>query len=123
VLVSVHANTLLPARVQIFGWQTDGRDATANGGGAVSATVHPDALVEDASTVYMAPEAHCGTDTGEHLDVFSLGALAWFLFTGRPPADSLLALTERLREGNGLRLSSAINGAGRELEEMVPRPR
>jgi serine/threonine protein kinase len=111
---------LLPGRVQIFSWQAGSRAAgTGTAAGAISATAHPDQLVEDATTVYMAPEAHIGSDTGERLDVFSLGALVWFVFTGRPPADSLLGLTERLREGGGLRLSSVMNGANRQLEELV----
>src|SRR5205823_1522198 len=111
---------LLPGRVQIFSWQAGGRAAgTGTAAGAISATAHPDQLVEDATTVYMAPEAHIGSDTGERLDVFSLGALVWFAFTGLPPADSLLGLTERLREGGGLRLSSVMNGANRQLEELV----
>ena len=108
------------AEVQIFSWQAGSRAAgTGTAAGAISATAHPDQLVEDATTVYMAPEAHIGSDTGERLDVFSLGALVWFVFTGRPPADSLLGLTERLREGGGLRLSSVMNGANRQLEELV----
>jgi hypothetical protein len=54
-------------------------------------------LVEDASTAYMASEAVSDEGSvGEHLDVFSLGALAYHLFSGVTPAANGLDLSNRL---------------------------
>ena len=49
----------------------------------------------------------------------SLGAIAYHVFAGHAPADNPLDLPTLLREGNGLRLSSAVNGVGAWLEELV----
>ena len=57
----------------------------------ITATAHVELLVEDASTAYLAPEAVLHADNpGEHLDVFSLGAIAYHVFTGTAPAGSRL---------------------------------
>jgi hypothetical protein len=45
--------------------------------------------------------------------------IAGDILTGRAPVSSPLDLPGRLREGNGLLLSGAMNGAGRWLKEMV----
>jgi hypothetical protein len=56
----------------------------------VTPTLHPEQLIEDASTVYMAPEAITEPGSlGEHLDVFSLGAISYQTFTSQAPADNL----------------------------------
>ncbi len=69
----------------------------------MTATSHVDRLVEDVSTAYMAPEALADAEnTGEHLDVFSLGAIAYHLFSGEPPAANGLELSNKLRETRGL---------------------
>jgi serine/threonine protein kinase len=83
-------------------------------------TLHIEDHLADPAKVYMAPEAVAGADEGAaRADVFSLGAIAYHILTGRAPATSPLELPGRLREGNGLLLSGAMNGAGRWLEELV----
>ena len=83
-------------------------------------TLHVEDHLVDPAKVYLAPEATAGADEGAaRADVFSLGTIAYHILTGRPPAPSPLDLPERLREGNGLLVSDAMNGAGRWLEEMV----
>jgi len=68
----------------------------------------------------MAPEAvsHEGI-VGEHLDVFSLGAIAYHLFSDEAPADNGLELSNKLRETKGLQISSVLNGAGENLQFLV----
>ena len=79
-----------------------------------------DRLVEDATTAYMAPEAIADeTSLGEHLDVFSLGAIAYHIFSGEPPAANGLELSNKLRETKGLQISSVMNGAGESLQDLV----
>ena len=86
----------------------------------VTATIHVDKLAEEASKIFMAPEAFIDGDTlGEHHDIFSLGAVCYQLFTGQPPAESTLALAEKLRVHRGLRVSAVVNGAPESLDLLV----
>ncbi len=83
-------------------------------------TVHADTLAEEATKIFMAPETLVDPDClGEHLDVFSLGAMCYQLFTGHSPAESSLALAEKLRTQRGLRVGSVLNGAPESLELLV----
>ncbi|MCU0650048.1 MAG: hypothetical protein MUF00_18805, partial [Gemmatimonadaceae bacterium] len=60
----------------------------------------------DEDAVYLAPELRGGGKPDPALlDVFSLGALAWHILTGRAPAASPEELLQRLTEQQGLRLS------------------
>lgn len=109
-------------RIKLFNWQVGYRDASSTSGGSrlISATSHVDRLVEDASTAYMAPEALSEENVvGEHLDVFSLGTLAYHLFSGEPPAANGLELSNKIRETKGLQISSVLNGAGEHLQFVV----
>jgi serine/threonine protein kinase len=109
-------------RVQVLNWQTGLREpsstrATSFG---VSMTSHLANYVEEESAVYMAPEALTERgDAGEQADVFSLGALAYLLFSGQPPARSFFELAEKLREGRGLQISSVLDGAAGSLQYLV----
>ena len=109
-------------RLKVFNWQVGYRMAssTSSVSREVTATAHVDRLVDDASTAYMAPEALSESDnTGEHLDVFSLGAIAYHIFSGQPPAPNGLELSNRLRETKGLQISSVLNGAGQEMQFLI----
>lgn len=113
-------------RLKVMNWQTAAREATAGASGSLTqgpftqGTVHIGDSVEAPGQVYLAPEAlRADLQSGAHMDVFSLGAIAWLLFTGQPPADSLLALAERLRQGHGLRISDALDGAAAALQDLV----
>ena len=113
-----------PGRYQakVFNWQVGYRkgSTTSEISRQVTATSHVDRLVEDASTAYMAPEAVSDVDNmGEHLDVFSLGAIAYHMFSGQPPASNGLELSNKLRETKGLQISSVLNGASESLQEMI----
>jgi serine/threonine protein kinase len=109
-------------RIKIFNWQVGYRTGSSSSGVSreVSGTSHIDRLVEDASTAYMAPEtvADAGS-VGEHLDVFSLGAIAYHLFSGVAPAANGLELSNKLRETKGLQISSVLNGAGENLQFLI----
>ncbi len=109
--------------LKIFNWQTAAREIASStnspGGKGVSATLHLEHLVEDASTGYMAPEAMRDNEGGEHLDVFSLGALAYHLFAGRPPATSFIELHQKIRDSEGLQISTAVDGTSPALQELI----
>ena len=109
--------------MKVFNWQIGYRSAaTTSGenGGPVTATMHAEQLVDDAGRAYLAPEALGDYDeVGEHVDVFSLGAIGYHLFSGRPPAANALELSDKLQETKGLQISSVINGAGENLQYLI----
>ena len=107
----------------IMNWQLGYRQAVSSSTSApqqVTATIHVDKLAEETTKLFMAPEAFLDFDTlGEHHDIFSLGALCYQLFTGQAPAESSLALAEKLRVHRGLRVSAVLNGAPESLDQLV----
>lgn len=109
-------------RVKIFNWQAGYRGGPSASGISreIAATCHVDRLVDQASTAYMAPEAVSDEGAfGEHLDVFSLGALAYHIFSDEPPAADGIELGNRLRQTRGLKISSVLNGAGANLDDLI----
>ncbi|HUT91106.1 MAG TPA: hypothetical protein VMY37_16505 [Thermoguttaceae bacterium] len=92
-------------------------DTTGVSGGEVTGTIHVEQVVDDAGSAYMALVALPPQDgSGEHLGIFSLGAIAYHLFSGQAPAGNALELSEKLRETKGLQISSVVNGAGENLQ-------
>lgn len=110
-------------QVKVFNWQVGYRaegTTTSNPSRVISATSHVDRLVDDGSTAYMAPEVISDDNSvGEHLDVFSLGAIAYHIFSGSPPAANGIELSNKLRETKGLQISSILNGATVSLQELI----
>ncbi len=97
---------------------------------------HMSRVVQDEAGPYLALEAHAAVlsaaaggaadpqtaDAGcdsVYLDIFSLGAIAYLLFTGQPPAASDLELQDKLSRGSGLQITDALNGACRELQDLI----
>jgi serine/threonine protein kinase len=106
--------------VQLFNWQTGLRHAESTNAASVAGTVHVDALIEDSSAAYIAPEAISNPEQAtEQADVFSLGALAYRLFANRAPAASHLELINILQQTKGLSLSAAVNGVLVEQDNLV----
>lgn len=111
-----------PPEVKLFNWRLGFRTGGSGSETArsIAATSHVDRLVDDSSQAYMAPEAIADDgDLGEHLDVFSLGALAHHIFSGEPPAPNALELANKLRETRGLNLFEVMNGAKPGLQDLV----
>ena len=108
-------------RLKVFNWQIGYRQGTTSSGVSrpITATSHVDRLVEDASTAYMAPEVLTDNLPGEHLDIFSSGAIAYHIFSGQAPATSGLELGNKLRDAKGLQISSVLNGAGEALQYLI----
>ncbi len=105
--------------LQVMNWQSGAREATVGGTSVRTVgTLHVDEYVEDLGLVYIAPESTWGDLAhGPHLDVFSLGTIAYHVFSGQPPADSAITLHEKLRVGPGLRISDVMDGAGKSLQD------
>lgn len=94
-------------------------ESHSTGNTRVSRTLHAEQLIEDASTAYLAPELVSGSELeGPELDVFSLGAIAYHLFSGHPPAARALDLADKLAASGGeLDLRDVVNGAPESLVE------
>lgn len=102
--------------LQLYNWQVGFRLLT----GVTTPVTQVEDLVESQSLVYMSPEAVADPRrVSEASDVFSLGAIAFHLFTSRPPAGSLSEQTTILREQKGLSVSAVMDGAGSKLEEFI----
>lgn len=74
----------------------------------------------DVNAVYLAPELR-GGGRPDHalLDVFSLGAVAFHLLSGRAPAETPEELLQRLRDAKGLSLSAVIDGVDEDLDVLI----
>lgn len=107
-------------RFCVINWQTGARQGGDSLSGTIEGTRHVEQLVDTETAPYLAPEAITVADAdGQLLDVFSLGAVAYLVFTGQPPATSLAALTERLQRDGGLEVSAILDGAGEYLSSLV----
>ena len=111
-------------RIKVFNWQAGYRspaDEPRSSQPAVTATSHVEMLVDDPSMAYMAPEIFFQTpdSLGEHLDVFSLGAVAYHIFSGAPPAADGIELAATLRAAKGLQLAKVLDAANGRLCELV----
>lgn len=81
---------------------------------------HMSQLVQEEAGPYVALECHTTGETdGVSLDIFSLGAIAYHLFTGKKPAENDIALQDRLTRSSGLLITDELNGAGAELQYLV----
>jgi serine/threonine protein kinase len=110
--------------LRLMNWQTASRNV---GGSAAPNTVHHttgtrhvEDYVEDLGLLYLAPETtRADPAQGASLDVFSLGCIAYYIFTGQPPAESTLEMSEKLRVGQGLRLSDTLDGCGARQQDLI----
>ena len=111
-------------QLRLMNWQTASRNV---GNSSSSDTVHRttgtrhvEDYVEDLGLLYLAPETtRADPAQGASLDVFSLGCIAFYIFTGQPPAESALELSEKLRLGQGLRLSDTLDGCGARQQDLI----
>ena len=110
-------------RLKVFNWQAGYRSAAEEprtSASGISATSHVGMLVDDPTTAYMAPEIFVAADNlGEHLDVFSLGAVAHHILSGAAPAADGLELAATLRASKGLELAKVLDAANGRLCELV----
>jgi serine/threonine protein kinase len=83
-----------PPEVRVFNFQ-------AGRGADVSPTVHRSRFASEPAAAYQAPELFSAADAlGPDTDLFSLGALGYYLFAGQAPAQSGIELQQRLdRDG------------------------
>ncbi len=114
-------------QLRLMNWQTASRNVgdsaspdTMHRMYRTTGTRHVEDYVEDPGLVYLAPETtRADPAHGPSLDVFSLGCIAYHVFSGQPPAESVLDLNEKLRVGQGLNLSDVMDGCGAHQQELV----
>jgi serine/threonine protein kinase len=122
--ILVHGLDSGAMHLRLMNWQT----ASRNVGDSASpytvhrttGTRHVEDYVDDPGLIYLAPETmRADPAQGPSLDVFSLGCIAYYVFSGQPPAESVLELAEKLRVGQGLRLSDTMDGCGARQQELI----
>lgn len=103
---------------KIIDWQV-AFDLGADTNLTAGLTTHIGQFVDEPAQCYMAPEAISATaDTGQQVDVFGVGAVAYHVLTGTPPASTPLELADRVR-GSGLDLAGQLDGVTEKLRETV----
>lgn len=112
--VLVHADALDggEVRIRLADWSWAGRVHSADTRSATSVGTPSGPGMAPADEAYQAPEDRWAPDADRlALDVFSLGALAYYLLSGgQAPARDRAALLERLRLEHGLDLAAAGSG-------------
>lgn len=115
--------------VRVGGWQLVGADQGTGTGGAAGSATRLHRILENRRSpdperqrmeVYLAPEGRfeAGADR-VRLDVFGLGAVAYLLASGQPPAQSVEDLRDRLRDSGALDISADVTGAPPELRQLI----
>jgi len=112
-------------RLVVGHWQAGARDLAtrltshSDDGGTSLGSALIDRLA-DAEQVYLAPEAFSAEEPdGAALDVFSLGALAFLLLSGQPPAADLVEREGILAAHSGFALERAVDSAPDDLLALV----
>lgn len=104
--------------LRIIDWQAAARDFDTTGMSSVGKTSLSGEHLASASEVYLAPEFDAFADPVD-LDIFGLGALAYLIMTGQPPATQRSGLIERLAESQGLHPYAVSDGVSDSLDALV----
>jgi serine/threonine protein kinase len=107
--------------VQVTDWQAASRgDTTSSGTSATSTRSYAD-LAELGATAYFAPEWEWGTRDGFALDVFGVGAIAYHIITGHPPAVGYAELAQLLSKNGCLSVLNQADAIPDVLDRLVRR--
>lgn len=105
-------------KIKIANWATAQRQFESESR-HVTAFSNLNYMVQEESAAYMALESHALAEAdGVQLDVFSLGGIAYHIFTGKKPAANELELQDKLRN-NGLQVTDELNGASKAVQDLV----
>lgn len=104
--------------LRIIDWQAAARDFDTTGLSSIGNTSLTGEHLANSAEVYLAPEFAPYADPVD-LDVFGLGALAFLILTGQPPATQRSALIEQLTENQGLHPYAVSDGISDALDALV----
>lgn len=104
--------------LRVIDWQTATRDFDTTGHTSIGNDPLTGEHIDDAAQVYLAPEFAPFADPVT-LDVFGLGALAYFILTGQEPAPLRTELIDRLTRDGGLHPSVVADGIIDSLDALV----
>jgi serine/threonine protein kinase len=105
-------------RLRIIDWQSAARDFDTSGLSSIQGSSLPGRHSSDAE-VYLAPETDAPFADPADLDVFGLGALAYAVLTGEPPAAGRAALLGRLETERGLHPLAVSDGLPQALDALI----
>ncbi len=90
------------------------------GSDEASVTRHISSLTSETASLFQAPELREGSgNTGTASDVFSFGALAYFVFTGELPARSRAELDQRLQRDRALDPRAVGDDISSEVANLI----
>ncbi len=121
-ILVVHPESAHP-QVRLFNWQAGRVLASTSHPSLPSSrttTLHPSQYSEESTLVYLAPESLLDPRGRDPMaDVFSLGTIAYAIFSGRPPAVNITELNQLLAEHKGLSLAAVLDGVSPSLQALV----
>lgn len=107
-------------RLRVGEWQAAARGLSSTSASHhVAPTTHAARHVEAAAAAYLAPEFTQDADGTVAIDVFGLGATAYLLLTGRPPAAGRSELADRLAREGGLSPSVIDESIPADVDALV----
>lgn len=110
--------------LRISDWQAAARTVDSTGGGtranAATMTTLSKAPIEESAHVYLAPEILRSDELDPAaMDVFGLGAVAYLILAGKPPAESRAQLAAKIAAAGGLHLSEVLDAVPATLDDLV----
>lgn len=105
--------------LRIIDWQAAARDFDTTGLSSIGNTSLTGEHLAATAEVYLAPEFDSAYADPVDLDVFGLGALAYLILTGEPPAPQRSGLIERLTTEGGLHPYAVSDGISDALDGLV----
>jgi serine/threonine protein kinase len=105
--------------LRIIDWQAAARDFDTTGLSSIGSTTLSGQNLTDAADVYLAPEFDHAYPDPVDLDVFGLGAVAYLIVTGQPPAVQRSDLIDRLNIDGGLHPCAVNDGVSDVLDKLI----
>ncbi len=103
-----------PLQIKVINWQT------VSAAGKTAGTIHVTRWTEERFGSYLAPEMiDSPNDADETVDLFSIGGIGYYLFSGQSPAANQSELQTRLFQHQGLNLLSVVDQAQPALVELI----
>lgn len=112
-----------PLSIKLIDWQngSEGVSTRHTSRTVLGQTMHVELMGDlEQGLLYAAPEVRSGHDSdGQALDIYSLGAITYHLFSGVAPAKTVEELEQKQRDGSGLQIASVMDGAVEPLAFLV----